>query len=268
MNAAQVEAADALMATGLSKSGFHKARAIIDHELILARVEAEEGVVRFDRDPGLYFYSVFGSPGGSEPWASRVEGHHLSLNYTVVDGEVVAPTPTFFGANPAEVKSGPEKGLRILPEEEDLAKDLFVALEPHQREQAIVYREAPRDIITKASVHVEIDDGAGLPASLMTGDQRQKLMSLIEVYTGRMPEELARSNLWKLEAEGVDAIHFGWAGSPQRGLPHYYRIHGPSFLVEYDNIQNAANHIHSVWRETRSDFGRDILRDHYQQHHS
>ncbi len=182
-------------------------------------------------------------------------------------GELVAPTPIFFGANPAEVKSGSERGLRILSEEEDLAKELLSALDPQQREQAIVYREAPSDIITGAGVRVEIDERAGLPASLMTGDQRRKLMSLIEVYTGRIPEELAVSSKRRLEADGFDAIHFGWAGSPQRGQPHYYRIHGPSIFVEYDNVQNGANHIHSVWRDTRNDFGEDIIGDHYRLHH-
>jgi hypothetical protein len=268
MSGPQVEAALAMMASALSDKGYRKARSIIDHEAILGRVEADVGLGRFDRDVGLYYYSVFGNPGTEEPWGWRVEGHHLSLNYTIVDGESVSPTPSFFGANPAKVLSGPEKGLRILKEEEDLARDLLLSLYPGQRDQATLYPVAPPDIITRASPRVDIGDAVGLPASAMSGEQRGKLMALIGVYLERKPADLAASALEKLQSEGLDAVRFGWAGSHHAGQEHYYRIHGPSLFVEYDNTQDMANHIHSVWRDVEGDFGRDLLAEHYHQHHA
>ena len=268
MSEPQTKAAHALMASALSDNGYRKARSIIDHEAILGRVEAASGVGRFDRDAGLYYYSVFGNPGTDEPWGWRVEGHHLSLNYTIVDGETVSPTPSFFGANPAKVLSGPEKGLRILKEEEDVARDLLLSLDPGQRDQATLYPAAPSDIITRSSPRVEIGDAVGLLASAMSGEQRGKLMALIGVYLERKPADLAASALEKLKSEGLDAIRFGWAGSHHPGQGHYYRIHGPSLFVEYDNTQDMANHIHSVWRDVEGDFGRDLLAEHYRRHHA
>ena len=268
MDAAQLEAADSLMASGLSPAGFKKAKDITQLELILGRIERDEGEVRFDRNPDLYFFSVFGGPGGNEPWGWRVDGHHLSLNFTVVDGDILSPTPSFFGANPAEVKQGPQKGLRILREEEDLAKELFLSLEPDQRDLAVIYRDAPSDIITRAGRRVDIAERVGLPAELMSAGQRQLLISLLKVYIERKPPDVAQSALRKVEEEGLNNILFGWAGSHRRGQRHYYRIHGPSFFVEYDNTQNMANHIHSVWRDITGDFGFDVLQAHYQQHHS
>ena len=268
LSEAQVEAAHALMASALSDNGYRKARSIIDHEAILGRFEAASGVGRFDRDVGLYYYSVFGNPGTDEPWGWRVEGHHLSLNYTIVDGETVSPTPSFFGANPAEVMSGPEKGLRILKDEEDLARGLLLSLDPEQREQATLYPVAPPDIITRASPRVEIKGADGLLAGKMSGEQRGKLMALIRVYLERKPPDLAASALEKLQSEGLDAVRFGWAGSHHAGQGHYYRIQGPSLFVEYDNTQDMANHIHSVWRDVDGDFGRDLLAEHYLLHHT
>ena len=267
MDASQLEAADALMASSLSDAAFKKAKAIIDLETTLGRVERGEGGERFPRDTGLYFFSVFGTPGGDEPWSWRGEGHHLSLHFVVVNGDTVSHTPSFFGANPAEVKTGPEKGLRILRDEEELARELFLSLDPGQSDRALIYPAAPSDIITRAGRRVEIGEQVGVPAEAMSADQRQRLMSLMSVFIDRKPADIAGNALRKVEAEGVDNIFFGWAGSPHRGQGHYYRLHGPSFFVEYDNTQNSANHIHSVWRDIEADFGYDILQAHYEQHH-
>ena len=268
MDGAQLESADGLMASSLSEGGFKKAQAIIQHELILGRIEASGGATRLDRTPDLYFFSVFGTPGGDDPWGWRVEGHHLSLNYTIANGDLASVTPSFFGANPAEVKHGPHKGLRILREEEDLARELFLSVEASQRDQAIIYPDAPADIITRAGRRVEIAEPIGLPAALMSADQRQLLVSLLKVYIERKPPEVARKVVTQIEAEGIDDIHFGWAGSRHRDQGHYYRVHGSRFFIEYDNTQNMANHIHSVWRDTEGDFGSDILQAHYQQDHA
>ncbi len=264
MDDAQLESAHALMATGLSAVGARKAEQIIRHEAILGRIEGDSA--QFLRDPGLYFFNMFGMPGGDAPWGWRVEGHHLSLNYTFDGGELRSPTPSFFGANPAEVPHGPEKGLRILEMEEELGRDLFLSLDAAQRARAVVYPDAPRDMITRADREVALGEPSGLPASAMMADQRDRLMALVGVYVEKNSDEIHERTLRKIEAEGVDGIFFAWAGGDQRFEGHYYRLHGPSFFVEYDNVQNGANHIHSVWRDIDADFGRDLLREHY--HHA
>ncbi len=263
----QTAVAESLMASGLSENGLRKAKAIIEHELILGWLETSDGTIRFDRDPGLYFFTVYGEPGGQGPWGWRVDGHHLSLNYTLVDGDIASVTPSFFGANPAEVKSGPSKGLRILREEEEAARALFVSLDEDQKRLAVIYPEVPADIITRASRAVEIEEPQGLPAEAMSARQRELLMTLVKVYVERKPADVAARALERIEAEGVGDIHFAWAGSDHRGQKHYYRVHGPSFFAEYDNTQDMANHIHSVWRDTEGDFGFDALREHYDRHH-
>ena len=265
MDGAQLESAHALMASGLSAVGARKAEQIIRHESILGRIEGDSA--QFLRDPGLYFFNIFGNPGGDDSWGWRVEGHHLSLNYTFDGGELQSPTPSFFGANPAEVPDGPEKGLRILETEEELGRDLFMSLNEEHRARAVVYADAPRDMITRADREVALGDPVGLPASAMTADQRDKLMTLVRVYLDKNSEELRARALRKIEAEGVEGIFFAWAGGEQRRQGHYYRLHGPSFFVEYDNVQNDANHIHSVWRDIDCDFGRDLLREHYEHAH-
>ena len=268
MSATQLAAGDSLMADSLSETGYKKAQAIIRHEVILGRVEAREGAMRFTRDPGLYSYTLFGSAGGEEPWGWQLDGHHLCLNYTIIGGDIVSATPSFFGANPAEVKSGPEKGLRILAEEEDLGRGLLLSLETDQRLRAVIYPTAPADIITRASPQVDLGEPEGLPAQLMSADQRQKLMALIGAYFGKMPPDVAADSMAKIEAKGIENIFFAWAGSEHRDQGHYYRIQGPSFFVEYDNTQDMANHIHSVWRDADNDYGFDVLRAHYERHHS
>ena len=265
MDGTQLESAHALMASGLSAVGARKAEQIIRHESILGRIEGDSA--QFLRDPGLYFFNIFGRPGADDSWGWRVEGHHLSLNYTFDGGELQSPTPSFFGANPAEVPDGPEKGLRILETEEELGRDLFMSLNEEHRARAVVYADAPRDMITRADREVALGDPVGLPASAMTADQRDKLMTLVRVYLDKNSEELRARALRKIETEGVDGIFFAWAGGEQRRQGHYYRLHGPSFFVEYDNVQNDANHIHSVWRDIDCDFGRDLLREHYEHAH-
>ena len=268
MDEVQLRAAEVLMAAALSQSGFDTSKAIIRHELILGRIENKEGVRRFDRSDDLYFFSVFGTPGRDGPWGWRVDGHHLSVNVTLTNGDIVSVTPSFFGANPAEVKHGPEKGLRVLPAEEDLGRELFLSLGSGQRDSAVLYPVAPPDLITRASRRVEIAQAEGLTAARMSAEQREKLIGLVKVYTERMPVDVARAAMRKLNGEGVNGIRFGWAGSHHRDQGHYYRIHGAGLFIEYDNTQNMANHIHSVWRDIDGDFGFDVLGDHYARHHA
>ena len=266
MTPAQLNAAESLMAVSLSASGVRKAHSIIRHETILGELEASDGTLRFDRLEGLYFFSVFGTPGSAEPWGWQVDGHHLSLNMTVI-GERISVTPSFFGANPAEVPHGTHKGLRILKEEEDAARSLLRSLDAEQVQKCTIYPTAPPDLITRASRRVELDEPVGIPASMMTADQREGLVRLIEVYVERKQANVAREQLCKLHSAGLSSVRFGWAGGHHPGQGHYYRVHGPTFLIEYDNTQNMANHIHSVWRDIDGDFGRDLLREHYEQAH-
>ncbi len=267
MDGAQLEASEALVRAGTSGPGASKALAIMENEAVLGEIEASVGQLWHDRDPGLYFFTVFGDPGGGEPWGWRVEGHHVSLNYSVFGDELVAVTPSFLGCNRAEVLHGPHRGQRILPDEEELGRALFTSLDGEQRRRAVIYPVTPREFFTRASRRVEIATPLGLSASLMGADQRDRLMRLIRVYTERKPADVARQALAKIESEGIENIAFGWAGSTFRFQPHYYRLHGPAFFAEYDNTQDNANHIHSVWRDIDGDFGEDLLARHYAEAH-
>jgi hypothetical protein len=274
MNPAQRTAAHALLKAGLSARGYLTATSIMDLENVLGAIEASQRqaaassprggppVEPFRRDPERYFFSVFGMPSNKEPWGWRVEGHHVSLQFTVVNGTLVAASPTFFGANPAEVREGPRKGLRVLGPEEDAARALLTALDPAQRDQAIITATAPNDMVTMAQPEVTPLSPAGITAASLTASQRDLLMKLVDVYVGYMPADLAAERRTRFEKADAGKITFAWAGETEKGKKHYYRIQGPTFLVEYDNTQNDANHIHSVWRDFNGDFGRDLLREH------
>ena len=267
MNSRQSQAALKLLASGLSHAGYEKVTAIMNLEKTLGEIEQLLGVSRLVRDPQLYFFSVFGDPTTNKPWGLRTEGHHISLNFTTAGCEWIAPNPLFLGANPAEVQTGPQKGHRILVKEEDLARDLLAALTIEQKRNTIISPSAPPDILTRALPKVELAGAEGVVSASMTPKQREILARLIHVYVDRLPHELAAIELKKLNEAGLDAVRFAWAGPEDRGKPHYYRLHGPFFLVEYDNTQNNANHIHTVWRNLRDDFGEDLLRLHYQREH-
>jgi hypothetical protein len=264
LDSAQRKLAHAFLSTGLSHRGYLKATTIMSLEAILKELEQGKGPVR---DPDLYFFSIFGEPLATQSWGWRVEGHHLSLNFTVAHGQLLATAPTFFGSNPAEVKSGPRQGLRVLAREEDLARELLQALDAKQRSVAVIDTKAPDEIATGHAVKVEPGNPVGLPASQMNQSQQAQLVTLLEEYARNLPDEQSAAELKKLQDAGVDKIHFAWAGGLNRGDRHYYRVQGPTFLVEYDNTQNDANHIHSVWRAYDGDFGLDLLRLHYQQDH-
>jgi hypothetical protein len=260
MTADQRELAHGLLRTGLSRGGYATTTAVIELEGILRDIEGPGA--RFVRDPERYYFSVFGTPAERSAWGWRVEGHHLSLHFTIVDGRWVASAPAFLGANPAEVREGPRRGLRILADREDAARALLHSLDPAQRAIAVISPDAPNDILTGADVDIDPLSPPGIRASALRPDQRSLLLALIDVYTSLMADELATARLTAIREGDIDAISFAWAGGGQPGDRHYYRIQGPSFLVEYDNAQNDANHIHSVWRDFDGDFGRDILREH------
>lgn len=258
---AQLDLAHALISSGLSQRGYIKAATIMSLEQVLYEIEKQSGPTR---DPLLYYISVFGKPAAEGVWGWRVEGHHLSLNFTIAGGRVISTTPSFLGSNPGEIKEGPRKGLRVLGREEDLGRKLAQTLNDGQQKRAIYTNTAPRDIITgnaRRAAPLKIE---GLPASAMTAAQKEILLGLIQEYLFRYRPDVADEDLRKIQGAGFDNIRFSWAGGMARGEGHYYAVQGPTFLIEYDNTQNNANHVHAVWRDFQNDFGEDVLRKHYQ----
>lgn len=261
LDANQKALIDPLLRSALSATGFETAKQIVQHESILAEIEGNPR-----RDPDLYYTAVFGEPGPRAPWAWRFEGHHLSVNVTHVDAQTQLVAPLFMGSNPARVPNGPKAGLRLLAAEEDLARDLIRMLPAERRARAILAKDAFADIVTRNDPKVRSLNIEGLAAGDMSEAEQAQLKKLLHVYSGRMTESAAREQLERIERAGFDKLHFGWAGSLEPGKPHYYRVHGPTVLIEYDNTQNNANHIHSVWRDLERDFGGDLLRAHYEAH--
>lgn len=257
---AERAALHALLRAALGERGFAKVEGILRIEPILGQIEGNPDF----RDPGRYHVVLFGAPADAAPWGWRFEGHHLSINFTQV-GPDVASTPAFFGANPAKVPSGPDRGLRVLAEEEDTGRALFVMLAPEQQERARIAGRAPDDIVTGNDRRARLARFEGLPASEMTAAQREHLLRLIAVYTGNLHPDLARAHLARIESAGIERVHFAWAGSVEPGRGHYYRIHGPTHLIEYDN--RGGNHIHTVFRDLENDFGEDLLARHLREGH-
>jgi hypothetical protein len=243
--------------------GYGKAVGVIQLEEVLRRLET----FGFSRDPENYAFTVFGTPGAAGPWGWRVEGHHLSLNFTLVPGRPVAVTPAFLGANPAEVPSGPRKGLRVLAAEQDLGRALVRSLTDGQRARTVIATQSLGDIVTGPGRADSLATPVGLPLADMTGEQRSLAVQLIEAYARNLRSELAEHELGRMREAGLERVHFAWAGPLDAGRAHYYRLHGPTLLVEFDNTQNNANHIHSVWHDPRRDFGQDLLRAHYERGH-
>lgn len=267
MDAKQRDAAHALLKRALSAAGHAKVTNIIELELVLREIEAL-GSLR--RDPEKYHLTVYGQPDAKAKWGWRFEGHHLSLNFTVFEDRLVVDTPSFLGANPAEVKSGPKAGLRVLKQEEDLARELMASFNADQRKAAVFDTRTFGDIVTAAKQEISSLVPVGIAAAQMSDAQKALLLKLIQEYANTFEAGLATARMARVrhgrvgnEPGGFDAIRFGWAGSTERGQPHYYRIQGPLFLIEYDSSQSSGNHIHTVWRDFTGDFGRDLLREHY-----
>lgn len=257
----------ALLNTGLGFRGAAKAVTIMSLEEVVYQIEAaadesKRAAIRAKRDPEMYFVSIFGEPAEKGTWGWRIEGHHVSMNFTIKDGQLVRATPSFFGTNPGEVREGPMKGLRILGKEEELGRELVKSLSAEQDKKAIVAQEAPKEMITAAERKVNPLTPDGLPDSEMTDAQKTLLAQIMSEYLHRVRPDIAEEELAAIKSEG-GPIHFAWAGSKERGEGHYYRVQGKTFLLEYDNVQNNANHVHSVWRSFDGDFGRDILGEHY-----
>ncbi len=268
MSLTQRRAAYGLLRSGLSHEGYLKATTIMSLEGILRELEKDRPGNEERRDPEKYWLSVFGTPSATEPWGWRFEGHHLSLNFSSVAGLTVAATPLFLGANPAEVRTGPHAGQRVLAAEEDLARRLMLSLSETDRKAALLAAEAPEEVFTVPGKPIDLGEPAGLAFAAMPPPQQRQLERLISQVVRTLRGELAGKALQDIRHAGFDRVHFAWAGSLQRGEGHYYRISGPTFIIEYDNTQNDANHIHVVWHSLEGNFGLDALRRHYEHHHS
>ncbi|MCI0706453.1 MAG: DUF3500 domain-containing protein [Ignavibacteriae bacterium] len=269
MNQQQRDAAHNLLRSALSARGYEKTTEIIALEDILSEIENNSS-----RDPELYYFTVFGTPSVAQPWGWRVEGHHLSLNFTLEGDDSpsqlrISTTPAFMGSNPATIPSGSQRGHRILAKEEDIAFELLHSLTQEQRAQAITATSAPRDIITGGGRKASLEKFEGIKYAALNSQQQNLLTRLVDEYINNMRDDIALKQREKIERSGLENIYFAWAGYTQPNMPHYYRVHGPTFLIELDNTQNNANHIHSVWRDLEDDFGEDLLRRHYEQspHH-
>jgi hypothetical protein len=256
----------ALLRAGLSHTGMARAQAVMALELILKELEKDTPAGR--RDPTLYFITFFGEPSEQKSWGWRFEGHHLSFNFTVVDGKHVFFTPSFIGSNPAEVRAGPRKGERVMADEEDLGLALINSLDDAQRKTAIFANEALKDIVTANKKRVEPLSPAGIAMAQLKPAQREKLVGLLKLYLARYRPELAEETLAKITAAGLDKVTFAWAGGLDRTKQTYYRIQGPTILIEFDNFQGNGNHIHTTVRDFKGDFGHDLLAEHYAKDHA
>ncbi len=263
MSRAQRDALDRLLGTALSEAGLQTVKAVIDLEQLLY---GQSRWMKWLRDPGAYHLAIFGQPDTGAFWLWRYGGHHLSLNIAE-QGQRRSATPLFIGANPAQVTSGPMRGLRVLGVEEDSARGLFNSLDAAQRQRALIDTDAPRDILTGRDSKVSLRCCEGLPAADMTASQRRALLAIVHHALGRLSAAVQAAHLAEIEAAGVDTLHFAWAGDARPGFGHYFRIHSAAVLIEYDNTQNKANHAHFVVRHPTRDFGGDALAEHIHNHH-
>jgi hypothetical protein len=256
MSGEQKAAAMALLKTGLSAKGYEQATTILALEGLLAELEGSKGGMV--RNTGWYFVSVFGEPAATGKWGWRFEGHHLSVNYTLDNGEVVSATPLLFAANPADVKAGEKKGLRALPAIEDHARALIKSLDEKQDAAARQGKEFAE--IKEGQPRAEVGNPVGIPAADLSGGQRETLAKLLGAYLERMPEDIAAAEEKRVKNTPPGKLFFAYSGSPVPGKPYTYRIYAPEFVVEFLNVQadsarNPANHIHSAWRRLPADLG-------------
>jgi hypothetical protein len=269
MNEVQKKAAITLMKTCMSERTFQKTQEIMQLDLVLKEIEKRKPDDHF-RDPGNYHISIFGIPSANTIWGWRFEGHHISFNFSFNKQQLVAGTPGFLGSNPAVVQEGPQKGTQVLKDETDVGFALLHSLTAEQLKNAIADTAAPKDIITFNNRNAMMQNSEGIRYPELTPEQQQLLLKVINLYIHRFTRLFADDMLKEIQQAGLNNLHFVWEGNTQPGIghPHYYRVQGPTFIIEYDNTQNNANHVHSVVRDLKHDFGGDELFEHYKTAHA
>jgi hypothetical protein len=268
MSAGQRSAAWSLVKSCLTDQAVEQAKTIMSLESIL-KVNENRSKDDETRDPEKYFFSIYGVPGEQTTWGWRLEGHHLSYNFAADKNRLVSGTPAFTGSNPGIVQDGERRGLEALREQAELGYSLLAALDPTQVKKAVYSETAPPDIITFVTKQAEISPQTGIRFSELNSSQQQKLLALINAYINRYTQTFAADMKKEIQQAGLEKLSFSWAGSQKKGVgnPHYFRVQGPTIIIEYDNTQNNGNHVHSVLRDLKNDFGGDILLDHYTKEH-
>lgn len=257
-----------LIKTCLSDQAVKKVTAIMQLDNVLKELEHRKPEDHF-RDSGRYYFAIFGLPGANTIWGWRFEGHHVSFNFSAEQKKLVAGTPGFLGANPAIVQTGPQKGKQVLKEETDMGFALLHSLTKEELKKALIDTIAPKEIITFVSRKAIIENPSGIRYDEMTMKQQQQFLQLINLYVHRYTKLFADQMLKEIQHAGLNNLRFAWAGAqePMIGKAHYYRVQGPTIIIEYDNSQNNANHVHTVIRDLKRDFGGDVLLEHYKQSH-
>lgn len=273
MNEPQRDAALKLIKASVSESAGKTTLSIMQLEVILKQIE-KLPLESNRRHPGKFYFSIFGTPDAQKLWGWRIEGHHVSLNFSSENGKIISGTPLFLGSNPAIVPEGyPEAGEQLIKQEEILGIDLLNSFTDEQLKKVIISDKSPTEILSSNSAHVLRADSLkmGISFTEMTKNQQQKLVGLISFYVKRYPFGFANEFMQKIEKAGLNKLIFTWMGAKEAKIGnggHYYRIQNPVLFIEYDNTQNNANHIHTVIRDLTNDFGEDMLRKHYEQEHN
>jgi len=270
-NSEQKEAALRLLKASVSKEGYRKASEIMQLEAILAVIENNSRTMpdgSLMRDSLNYHFCIFGEPDVNQFWGWRFEGHHLSLNFLASEGKLVASTPSFMGSNPGIVPSGEQKGKEVLKQETALGFELVNSLSEKQLGIAKFSNTAPNEIFTSNQRAATDLEPNGIYYSDLSTEQQLKFLKLLQRYLDNYEAEFSKSFKAKIEAAKLEKLSFAWAGSLKPGAGHYYRIEGPTLLIEYDNTQNNANHVHTVVRDLTNDFGEDVLKRHYEEDHN
>jgi hypothetical protein len=267
LSQAQLDAALQLLNVSLSVQGFKKATDVMALEKVLREVEDRPADDAY-RDPKKFYFSIFGLPAKDSPWGWRLEGHHLSLNFSAIDNKLESSTPSFFGSNPAIVPSGTRKGDQILKAESDFGFSLLNSFSSAQMKKVLISEDAYPDILSENKRRAAVLNPTGIFYSEMSDQQKKLFMALLDVYVKNYELGFSNTLMNKIKKAGIEKLSFAWAGSMKPGKGHYYRIQGPMLLIEFDNTQNNANHIHTVVRDLTNDFAEDILREHYARDHA
>lgn len=255
LNGATLKAAEALVSSGLTQAGYHKTLEVRSLEEVLYLFEGgTEEERRAKRHPHKYFITLFGTPSPKSLWGWRFEGHHLSLNFSIKNNKIISSTPEFFGANPGQIDAGPGRFLRVLGKREDIARQILKASPADQQSKLWLSKKAPKDIRGGGVAQPIVDNAEGVRYADMTPEQQALLKSLIAEYLTAMPASVVRERMQGIEKSGMDDIHFAWWGGSELNEPHHYVVQGSTFIIEYNNTQNSANHVHAIWRNLAGDF--------------